>query len=158
MSTVGLQPRDFNFLSSSAVNKANELHEQGFSCSQAVFGAYCERFGVDKEQGLKLACGLGGGLGRLGGRCGAVTGACLLIGLKHGMAIPGDTGAKNKTYEVVREFVARFEERQKSSVCSELTGVELLIADQAALERIKPICDDAIRDAVTIVGEMLGLL
>ncbi len=141
----------------SAVNEAIELHRQGFSCSQAVFAAYCERLGLDKVLGLKLSCGLGGGLGRLGGRCGAVTGACLLIGLKYGMAEPGDTGAKNKTYEVVREFVARFEERQKSSVCSELTGVELLIADQSALDRIKPVCDKAIRDAVEIVGEMLGL-
>ncbi len=141
----------------SAVNEAIELHKQGFSCSQAVFAAYCERFGLDKVLGLKLSCGLGGGLGRLGGRCGAVTGACLLIGLKYGMAVPGDTEAKNKTYEVVREFVAKFEERQKSSVCRELTSVELLSADQAALERIKPICDGAIRCAVEIVGELLDL-
>ncbi len=140
-----------------AVNEAIELHRQGFSCSQAVFGAYCERFGVNKEQGLKLACGLGGGLGRLGGRCGAVTGACLLIGLEHGMSIPGDTNAKAKTYEIVREFVARFEERRKTSVCREITGVDVLNADQATIERIKPICDGAISDAVEIVGEMLGL-
>ncbi len=141
----------------SGVDKAMELHGQGFSCSQAVFGALCERFGLDKELGLKLSCGLGGGLGRLGGSCGAVTGACLLIGLKHGMSIPGDTDAKSKTYEVVREFVARFEERHGTSVCRELTGVELLSADQADFERMKPICDGAIRSAVEIVEEILDL-
>ncbi len=138
-----------------AADKAMELHKQGFSCSQAVFGAYCEYFGVDKELGLKLSCGLGGGLGRLGGRCGAVTGACLLIGLKHGMVQPGDTDAKGKTYEAVRTFVARFEERQGSSVCREMTGVDLLIADAAALERMQPVCEKAIRDATEIVGELL---
>ncbi len=138
------------------INEAIELHGQGFSCSQAVFGVFCERFGLSKELGLKLSCGLGGGLGRLGGRCGAVTGACLAIGLKHGMSVPGDTGAKGKTYEVVREFISRFEERQKSSFCRELTGVELMSANPADMERIKPICDGAIRDAVEIAGELLA--
>jgi hypothetical protein len=41
------------------VERAVSLFEEGFSCSQAVLGAYSERFGLACEAALKLSAGFG---------------------------------------------------------------------------------------------------
>ncbi len=63
---------------------AVSLFRQGFSCSQAVAAAFAEEFGLDKETALRLSQGFGGGIARSADWCGALTGAFLVIGLKHG--------------------------------------------------------------------------
>ena len=57
------------------VEKAEALFMSGMNCSQAVFGAFAEDFGMDASTAAKVACGLGGGVGRLREVCGTVTGA-----------------------------------------------------------------------------------
>ena len=57
----------------SKVNEAVDCFNNGFNCSQAILSTYCEQFGLDKITALKLSCGLGAGMGRLGETCGAVT-------------------------------------------------------------------------------------
>ncbi|MDR0496836.1 MAG: C-GCAxxG-C-C family protein, partial [Treponema sp.] len=97
----------------SKVKEAIDCFNNGFNCSQAILSTYCEEFGLDKNTALKIACGLGGGMGRLQETCGAVSGAYLLIGLIHGKGIKEDDTAKEKTYTLVREFAKKFEERNK---------------------------------------------
>ena len=41
--------------------RAAELFGKGFNCSQAVFAAFCDKFGMDEKTALKVASGLGGG-------------------------------------------------------------------------------------------------
>lgn len=65
-------------------DQAAALFEEGFACSQAVLATFCERFGLDRHIGLKLAEGFSGGIGRQGLTCGAVTGALMVIGLRYG--------------------------------------------------------------------------
>ena len=45
--------------------RAAELFGKGFNCSQAVFAAFCDKFGMDEKTALKVASGLGGGVGSL---------------------------------------------------------------------------------------------
>ena len=97
----------------------------GFSCSQAVFAAFSAELGLETEQALKIAQPFGGGIAGTGSTCGAVTGAFLVIGLKHGRTRPEDAAAKERTYRLVREFIRRFRERHGSIVCRELLGVDL---------------------------------
>ncbi|NLF42508.1 MAG: C_GCAxxG_C_C family protein, partial [Bacteroidales bacterium] len=54
---------------------ANECFSSGFNCAQSVFSAFCEDYGLEKNQALKIACSFGGGMGHLGEVCGAVSGA-----------------------------------------------------------------------------------
>lgn len=106
--------------------EAVECFKQTFSCSQAVFSAYAPEFGIDKETALKIAGAFGGGMARMGETCaGAVTGAFMLIGLKYGKTKAEDEPAKEKTYQVVREFVEKFKLRNSSIVCRELTGCDM---------------------------------
>ena len=53
--------------------KAEELFRSGMNCSQAVFCAFADEFGMDAETAAKVACGLGGGVGRMREVCGAAS-------------------------------------------------------------------------------------
>ncbi|MDL2287463.1 C-GCAxxG-C-C family protein [Eubacteriales bacterium OttesenSCG-928-G02] len=140
----------------SKANQAVDSFKSEFNCAQAVISAYCEDFGLSKEIATKLACGFGGGMGRLGHVCGAVAGAYMLIGLKHGQQFPDDQEAKEKTYAQVQEFSRRFEQRNDSIQCKELLGVDLLSGDKTiANDRVKSICPKMVSDAVEIIEEML---
>ncbi|MFX1259413.1 MAG: C-GCAxxG-C-C family protein [Promethearchaeota archaeon] len=96
-----------------------------FNCAQSIFSAYAPEYGLDKNIALKIACGFGGGMGRMQNTCGAVSGAFMVIGLKYGMGINGDTEARDKTYELVREFTNRFQKIHGSIKCKELLGCDI---------------------------------
>ncbi|MDL2259163.1 C-GCAxxG-C-C family protein [Eubacteriales bacterium OttesenSCG-928-K08] len=136
--------------------QAVECFHSGFNCAQAVFSTYSEEFGLDKETALKLSCGLGAGMGRLGHVCGAVSGAYLVIGLKYGQFQPNDKEEKEKTYAMVQEFSKRFEERNGTTICRDLLGVDLLQDDKVfTAERIKEVCPKMVQDATEIIEELL---
>jgi len=141
------------------LNKADQAIESfhsGFNCAQSVFITYCDEFGLDRDLALKLSCSLGGGMGRLGETCGAVTGAYLLIGLKYGKILEADDAAKEKTYATVREFAQRFQQRNGSTQCRDLLGVDLLTGDPELIkQQHDTVCPKAIRDAVEIVEALL---
>lgn len=140
----------------SKADEAVACFHNGFNCAQAVFSTYCEEFGLDKKTALQTACGFGGGMGRLGNTCGAVSGAYLLIGLKYGKYLKEDDSAKEKTYAMVQEFNKLFEERNQTTVCRELLGIDLLKSDKQTIsERVKEICPKMIKDAAEIVEKML---
>lgn len=142
------------------VNEVTEFFRngKGFNCAQAVFSTYCEDFGLDKEIALKLSCGLGGGMGRLGQVCGAVSGAGLVIGLKHGKVLPDDKESKEKTYAMVHEFGKRFIERNQTVNCHELLQVDLLRGDKEIIkERVREVCPRVVKDAAEILEAILQL-
>jgi len=152
----------------SKVENAVECFQNGFNCAQAILSTYCEDFGLDKETALKTACGLGAGMGRLGEVCGAVSAAYLLIGLHYGMHLTedelkhADIFFKEKTYATVKEFARQFEERNKTTVCRELLGVDF-VSDgnysesrkQLINEQVKIICPKMVRDAAELVEKLL---
>ena len=63
---------------------AAEIFSKGFSCSQAVFASLSSEYGVDSDTAKKIAGAFGGGIASNGELCGAVSGALMAIGLKHG--------------------------------------------------------------------------
>ncbi len=102
--------------------KARTLFSTGHNCAQSVLASFAEDIGLGSEPALRVASGFGAGMGRLEKTCGAVTGAIMAIGLKYGT----DTGpAKEKTYDLVQDFVKRFEETHGSSECAVLLGCDL---------------------------------
>ena len=95
------------------VEKAEALFLAGCNCSQAVFTAFADEFGLDEELAKRLSCGLGGGVGRMREVCGAVSAAAMVIGMRLGPD-------KMKAYPVIQEFCARFKAEAGSIVCREL--------------------------------------
>ena len=110
-------------------------HERHFNCAQAVFSTYAAELGLERDQALKVASAFGGGMGRMGGTCGAITGAYMAISLKYGMVDPADQAAKEKTYAVVQAFAQQFKERFGGLDCRDLLGVDLSTPEGFAFAR-----------------------
>ena len=146
----------------SEIEEAAELFGQGFSCSQAVLSAYCERFGLPREAALRLSDGFGGGMGGLGKTCGAVTGAMMVLGLARGRTRSDDQDAKKATTESIRSLVERFEACHGSVVCRDLLGQEIDTPEKlrAAREKglLRTVCPKLVRSAAEITGDLLSPL
>jgi C_GCAxxG_C_C family probable redox protein len=142
------------------LEEVSKTHAEGFSCAQALLAVYGPELGVDRDTALKIAGGFGSGIARMAGTCGAVTGACMLIGLVHGMVKKGDLQQKEISYQIVQEFARRFKARNKTTVCSELMGVDVSTPEgfEAAKEKkiFRTICPKYIRDAAEILEELLA--
>ena len=108
---------------SERTQRAVELFKSGFNCSQSVFAAFAGEFGMDEETALRVSAGLGGGVGRSREVCGAVSGAAMLVGFKHGAVSGDDAEAKQKCYEVVQQIIAEFKKNNPSIVCRELLAL-----------------------------------
>jgi C_GCAxxG_C_C family probable redox protein len=142
----------------SQVEQAVACFSSGFNCSQSILSTYGEALGLDRQTALKLAAGFGGGMGCLGGVCGAVTGAFMVLGLKSGPT-GADKAAKNRMYELVREFSRRFTARNGSIVCKSLLNCDISTPEGLVAGKEKglfaTICPKMVRDAAEILEEML---
>lgn len=106
------------------VEKARALFKQGFNCSQSVFAACADIYGIDDEAlALKLAASFGGGIGRMRMTCGAACGMFLLAGLENGSTIVGDAEGKKQNYTLVQDLAAKFQAENGSLICAELLGI-----------------------------------
>ena len=106
------------------VEKARALFKQGFNCSQSVFAACADIYGIDDEAlALKLAASFGGGIGRMRMSFGAACGMFLLAGLENGSATVGDAEGKKQNYTLVQDLAAKFEAENGSLICAELLGI-----------------------------------
>ena len=97
-----------------------------WNCAQSVLGVFCEELNLDRETAMKLASGFGAGMARRQEVCGAVSGAIMAIGLKHGQAREDDKAAKETAYRLSRELMDRFQAEFGSCLCRELLpGIDL---------------------------------
>jgi C_GCAxxG_C_C family probable redox protein len=144
---------------STKAKRAVKRFRKGFNCSQAVLGSYCEQFGLECGKAFKVATGFGGGM-RMGGTCGAVSGALMVLGLKYGNTTAEDKEAKAKTYTKVEEYTNRFKARNGSVTCRELLGCDLSTPEGMKEAKDKglfsSICPRIVQDAVEILEEMLA--
>jgi C_GCAxxG_C_C family probable redox protein len=140
-------------------DKATTIFKEGFSCSMAVLGAYCEQFGLDKNLAYKVSSGFGGGM-HLDQTCGAVTGAFMVIGLKFGRTRADDVEAKMKVTKLTNEFAKKFRSRHGEITCTALIGCN--ISTPAGFEEakkkdaFKQLCPKYVISAAEILDEMLG--
>jgi C_GCAxxG_C_C family probable redox protein len=133
----------------------------GFNCSQAVLSTYCEQLGLDKETALKISCPFGAGMGRMAETCGAVTGAFMLIGLKHGKYLSDDAFSKEKTYHLVQEFTDKFKAIYGSIKCKDLLGCDMSTPEGAKYAKENglwdTLCPKFVYDASKLTEELLEL-
>lgn len=98
-------------------------------------------------------------MGRKALVCGAVSGACMLIGLKYAAIEAKDTAAKEKTYELVREFMERFTLLNSSVICKDLLSCDISVSEGLKFARdnklIDSRCSKFVRDAAEIIEQML---
>jgi len=142
----------------SRVEEAVNSFCRGAACSQAIVGTYGPSVGLPREMGIKLSCGFAGGM-RLGQTCGAVTGAFMVLGLKHAGPNCDQRDARENVYAPIREFAAQFQQRHHTVICKELLGCDISTPEgaQRALKEglYRIICPNLVQTAAEILEEML---
>jgi C_GCAxxG_C_C family probable redox protein len=142
----------------SRVDEAVNCFCRGAACSQAILGTYGPLAGLPREQAMKLASGFAGGM-RLAQTCGAVTGAFMVLGLKVAGSNCDQRDGRSDVYAAIRDFAARFQQRNRSVVCKELLGCDISTpegADHAKREGLfRTICPRLVQDAAEILEQML---
>jgi C_GCAxxG_C_C family probable redox protein len=130
--------------------QAVKYFKEGYNCSQAVLAAFCEDFNISRADAFKIASGFGGGM-FIGGTCGAVTGAFMVLGLKFGED-------KQKPYDKIVEFAERFRQKNHSLNCNDLIKYDIRTIEgkeKAASEGLfKTVCPQMVKDAVEILESM----
>jgi C_GCAxxG_C_C family probable redox protein len=106
-----------------AREKAENLFQSGYNCSQSVIGALSGELGADFDAVLRLAQPFGGGMGRMREVCGAVSGMLMALGMASGSSDASDKDAKDREYALVQQLASRFRERNGSILCRELLGL-----------------------------------
>ena len=85
--------------------------------------AVCQEKGIENELVPRIATVFGGGMARTGEVCGAVIGALMCIGIRHGREEPTQSDAEG--YALTQQFLRRFRDEMGSIQCRELTGIDL---------------------------------
>lgn len=141
----------------SKVSDAVDLFCSGCACSQAVLSVYGPPLGLDKACAMRIATGFSGGM-RLGETCGAVTGAFMVLGLRHALPSGDRPESRAPVYTRVADFADRFKKRNGSLLCRELLGCDISTPEgmkQAQRRNLfKTTCVKMVRDASEILEEM----
>jgi len=136
---------------------AAELFRDGFICSQAILVAFCDSYGLDKNNALKITSGLGGGM-CCAEICGVVSGAALVIGLKYGHTDAKDTAAKATCNAKVKEFLSVWVERNRHITCRDILGCNITTPEgmQKAIDEkmFTTVCVDMVSSAAAILEEL----
>ena len=134
-------------MTESRLDQVSRRHQGGYNCAQAVLCSYSDLFGLDEDASFRVAEGLGLGMGGMEGTCGALTGACMLAGLKGSTANLEAPDSKGSTYRISRELVAEFARRVGATQCAEIKG--------RGTGKVLCSCPDCVRVAATLVEEQL---
>jgi len=137
--------------------KAASYFEAGYNCAQSVLLTMHRVWNVEAPSEPKVASAFGGGIGRRGSLCGALTGGVIAIGLKYGSNSPL-VQEREKAYSLALEFYNEFEKRCGSVSCREL--IECDLTDPKQLEKARKSnlfmekCAKIIEEAVRILIEL----
>jgi len=141
---------------------AEQYHNNGYGCGQAVLAPFASDFGLSEDLALRISTGFGSGMGRMCEVCGALTGAFMVIGLKYGKVKTDGTqyGSNTEiTYQKVSELAKKFEAKHGSIYCRELIGHDLSNNEERAevvrQGLFKTTCGMCIKDAVELLEETL---
>ena len=146
-------------MSTGKVESAIAKFFKNYTCGQALLLAYSDsKNGVDPDTAMKVGSVLGSGLGIMGETCGAVMGAILLIGYKHGQKKIEDQLERDTTNLFVQEFIVRFRARHGHIRCKKLLDRDFSTVDGARNELESPvsfaICPGFIKSAIEILDEI----
>lgn len=140
--------------------KAEQLLHQKYHCSQALFGAFAEDFGLDLKTAFKISTCFGGGM-RQGETCGCITAALLVLGMALGFYDSQDTEREIYGNKKTEEFIRLFTERMGGDTdCRDILGKDISKPEEMAVIRKEGLilqqCPRAINNSIEILEDMLA--
>ncbi len=132
---------------------ALSLHQNKNNCAQSVLLAFKDKTGMDDTLSKNISMPFGGGLGRQGEVCGAVSGMCMVLGAAN--ILPND---QKSAYSITREVCNEFTSRHGSIVCREiLRNAKLATPPNADYANYfgNNSCERCIEDAIDIIAKKI---
>lgn len=106
-----------------ARTKAGNYYREGYNCAEALFLTFREYIAPDLDKDMmRLVTPLGGGIGRAGCTCGALSGGVIIIGAAKGRTSPD--GPRGDSYDLAGEFHKRFKSEFGSTCCRALNKLD----------------------------------
>lgn len=143
------------------IEKSLDLFKKGNSCAQAILEGYANRVNIEPQIAISIGAGLGGGVGRKQSICGAINAGAIILGLKHSSGISGDTESKDKTAEMVGNFVTECEQKLGKITCKELLNIDLSNpiekGEAKAAGIFDRVCDNAVEQTAIILEKYLTI-
>lgn len=103
---------------SKITEKLYDVHEvKKYCCSQSVFMAFADKFGIDDDTAARLSAAFGAGISHLGSTCGAVCGSAMVMGLYEADFDPQNQDDKHAFSDKVKAFGEKFEKEFGSLQC-----------------------------------------
>jgi C_GCAxxG_C_C family probable redox protein len=138
--------------------KAADYFSGDYNCAQSVLLAMQDYYGIRRNRLIpKIATAFGGGIGRRGSLCGALTGATMAIGLRHGTD-KTVLVEKEKAYKIAQKFYEKFAKECGSPFCRELIGYDLTKSEDLRRMRKSNVrdekCSRFVKKAVEILIEI----
>jgi C_GCAxxG_C_C family probable redox protein len=137
--------------------KAATRFLEGYNCAQSVLLTMFEHWNGENELIPKIATAFGGGIGRCGSVCGALTGGVMALGIKYGTNEPS-LEKRLKAYELAQKFYKRFEKQHGSVLCRELIRYDLSVPEELEEARRARIfeekCVNFVKEAVEALIEL----
>ena len=139
--------------SQALAEKAIIRFQGGYNCAQSVLLTLYEHMEAEGKNKLipKIAAGFGGGIGRCGSVCGALTGSIMAVGIKYA---PNETGVEKraKAYATAQTLYKQFEKQHGTVLCRDLIKYDLSIPEMAAKARqervFEKVCANLIKTAI----------
>ena len=140
--------------------RAVEYFKQGYNCSQSVVAPFAQQLGLDVNTALKLACGFGGGIGRMREVCGAFCGLTVVVGMYY--TDPTNPEDKSRIYAIMQQLAAQYKAAigSESLLCRDLLAGSAPTPGTQAEERTpeyykrRP-CEELVRLAAETVAEYI---
>lgn len=140
--------------------KSEKLLHQQYHCSQALFGAFAEDFGLDLKTAFKISTCFGGGM-RQGSICGCITASLLVLGMALGFYDAQDKEKEVYGNKKTDEFIKRFTEAMGGDInCRDILGKDMSIPNELAIIRKEGLilqkCPRALNASIDILEDMLS--
>ena len=87
--------------------EACRLFAEGLNCAQAVFTAFSDVTGMDRETAMKLSSSFGGGMGRMREVCGTCSAMFMVAGMLYGPGEGFTHEEKTEHYRRIQELAAQ---------------------------------------------------
>jgi C_GCAxxG_C_C family probable redox protein len=145
-----------------AEEKTIELFRSGLNCAQTVLTSYSDKLDFDNNLAMSIACGFGGGMGRLQETCGAVTGAYMVLGVYNCKKFADNKERKESTYAMVQKFNNKFKEINGTTECIVLLKCDLKTEEghRYAVQNklFETVCEKCISDSLGIIDQLITTL
>ena len=130
------------------IDRAEELYNMGYNCSQSVYMTFSDVMGIDEKLAAKIVGSFGGGMGKTKGTCGTVSAIVAVTSMLYDVSDPSVSKVQN--YEAVKFMINEFKEQCGSVICLELRGSGSLVTVP------KVTCKELVRRSTRIISEYIN--